>query len=103
MFNLFFTFAPLAFAAVIGQGSISPKVNKAVDSILMIVQNELHHAVNEAVLSVAETDGDLIQEMEKIKEKAEKAQLNAEEKKINDDETLDKKESNLKKRWYGYG
>jgi hypothetical protein len=101
MFHLFFTLAPLALAAVIGQESINPKVNKAVDSILLIVQNELHHAVNEAILSVAETDGDLIEEIDKIKEKVE--QLNAEEKKNNDDKTLEKTESDLKKRWYGYG
>lgn len=98
MFFLWLTFVPLALTAVIGNGSIDPKVNKAVDSILLIAQNELHHVLNEAVFSVAKADEDLIAEVEKLK--AERAELDAKRKDLED---KDDSKKSLGKRFYGYG
>lgn len=101
MMFLLLTFVPLAFTAVIGQGSIDPKVNKAVDSILLIAQNELHHVLNEAVLSVAKSDQDLIAEVEKMK--TEKAELEAKDTERKSSEDKVESDSSLSKRFYGYG
>jgi hypothetical protein len=100
MLHLLLTFAPLALAAVIRPVSFDPKVNKAVDSILLIVQTKLHHVVNKAVTSVATHDDDWIEEFQKIKAKFEEDQLNAE----NEVEKSSDNTESLQKRFYGgYG
>jgi hypothetical protein len=98
---LYLTLLPAALSAVFSQRSIDPKVSKAVDSILLVVQNELHHVVNEAVFSVAKNDKDLIAEIKNRKEEMQK-DPNA---KADSDASgePDKSESSLGKRYWGYG
>ena len=99
---LWLSLLPAALSAVVAQKSIDPKVSKAVDSILLVVQNELHHVVNEAVFSVAKNDQDLITEIKDRKEEMQKEIMEKEKDQTDSDES----KSSLDKRWwggYGYG
>ena len=102
--SLWLALLPAALSAVVGQRSVDPKVSKAVDSILLVVQNELHHVVNEAVFAVAKNDQDLIKEIKNRKEEMQKE--TTEPSKTVSDAVSDKSKSSLDKRWwggYGYG
>ena len=100
IFHLLINFLPCAFSALIGTALVDPKVSKAVDSIILVVQNELHHIVNDALLTAVTNDADLISEVEKIKVEI-KAEIKADVQAAKDDSSSDSKKS-LKKRFWEY-
>ncbi len=102
-FHFLLCFLPCALSAIISTASVDPKVSKAVDAIILVVQNELHHIVNDALLEASANDADLISEVEKIVESDPAVQADkAKEIQAVKDDSFSEHKKSLSKRYWGY-